>query len=239
MKKFAVFDIDGTLIRWQLYHAVVDKLAKQGMLADDAHQKIHDSRMRWKNRELEYGFSEYEAELIKQFEKSLKNLSPEIFDSIVEQVIKEYKDQTYNYTRELLLNLKSKDYTLLAISGSQQELVEKIAQYYGFDDCIGTHYQTKNDKFTGEVVVASHDKKRLLSQFVKKYDLSLKESFAIGDSRSDAPMLEMVENPIAFNPDSQLYEIARENHWPIVIERKNMIYRLEYKDGSYVLAETN
>src|SRR3546814_11785501 len=28
MKKFAVFDIDGTLIRWQLYHAVVETVAK-------------------------------------------------------------------------------------------------------------------------------------------------------------------------------------------------------------------
>ena len=31
-RPFAVFDIDGTLIRWQLYHAVADDMAKQNII---------------------------------------------------------------------------------------------------------------------------------------------------------------------------------------------------------------
>ncbi len=30
---FAVFDIDGTIIRWQLYHALADELAKENIRA--------------------------------------------------------------------------------------------------------------------------------------------------------------------------------------------------------------
>jgi phosphoserine phosphatase len=33
-KRFAVFDLDGTLVRWQLYHALVDRLAKKGYLGE-------------------------------------------------------------------------------------------------------------------------------------------------------------------------------------------------------------
>ena len=29
-RPFAVFDIDGTLIRWQLYHSIADTLARLG-----------------------------------------------------------------------------------------------------------------------------------------------------------------------------------------------------------------
>jgi len=238
MSKFAVFDIDGTLIRWQLYHAVVDKLAKQGKLGSSAQEKIHAARMRWKNREPDFGFSEYEVELIKQFEKALQKLSPEDFEEAVEAVINEYKNQTYVFTKELMSRLKDEGYTLLAISGSQEELVEKIASYYGFDDCIGTTYQTTKQHYTGKKDFPAQDKKQALERFIKKYDLSLEDSYAVGDSKSDASMLDMVENPIAFNPDAELFEIAKEKYWPIVIERKNMIYRLEYKDGIYQLTQS-
>lgn len=239
MNKFAVFDIDGTLIRWQLYHAVVDKLAKRELLGKDAHEKIHQARMKWKNRESNFGFHDYEIELITQFEKSIKKLDPADFDSCVEEVISEYKDQTYTYTKQLMEALKSRGYTLLAISGSQQELVEKIANYYGFDACLGTKYQMLSENYTGKKDFPASDKKTALKKLVKQFDLDFGGSYAVGDSKSDAPMLELVENPVAFNPDRDLYQIATKNHWPIIIERKNMIYKLEYKDGSYILAKTS
>jgi FMN phosphatase YigB (HAD superfamily) len=50
-RKFAVFDIDGTLIRWQLYHAVFDQMAKQGHIPADDYQRARDLRMKWKIRE--------------------------------------------------------------------------------------------------------------------------------------------------------------------------------------------
>jgi len=52
-------------------------------------------------------------------------------------------------------------------------------------------------------------------------------------------MLELVENPIAFNPDKNLFEIAKTHKWKVVIERKNMIFQLEYKNGNYVLEQSD
>lgn len=236
MKKFAVFDIDGTLIRWQLYHALVDTLAKHNALDPDAHSLIHQARMRWKNREQGYDFQTYEAELIKQFESALTKLDPNLFDGYVNQVIDEYKDQIYTYTKKLISKLKDQGYVLLAISGSHEELVARIADHYGFDDYIGTRYSKDATGFTGDVTVASHNKAEQLNKLVEKHQLTYEESYAVGDSKSDAAMLELVKNPIAFNPDKNLHTIAQEKHWPIVIERKNVIYQLDYKDGSYILA---
>lgn len=234
-RKFAVFDIDGTLIRWQLYHAVVDKLAKTGHLGPTARQTLHEARMRWKRREQGYSFRDYEVALIKTYEDSVTDISPKVFDEVMKQVIDEYQDQVYTYTRDLVVKLKSKGYTLLAISGSHEELVAAISEHYGFDDWIGTRYKRAKGAFTGEKYVASHDKQTALQALLTKHKLTTTDSYAIGDSRSDAPMLEMVEHPVAFNPDKALYDIAVQAGWDIVIERKNVVYKLTPADGSYHL----
>jgi HAD superfamily hydrolase (TIGR01490 family) len=237
MKKFAAFDIDGTLIRWQLYHAVVDHLAQKNLLGPDASEQLRQARMRWKKREHPEAFREYELALIDIFEAALDKLSPEQFDTATKKVVEEYGEQTYVFTRNLIAELKAKNYVLLAISGSHDEIVGHVAKQYGFDDWIGTRYKRENEGFSKEdPFIASHHKKVLLEQMIKKHGLSKAESLAIGDSGSDAAMLEIVEQPIAFNPDQALLGAAKKNGWKIVIERKNVVYELEDKDGRYVLA---
>lgn len=235
-KKFAVFDIDGTLIRWQLYHAVVDKLATHGELGKTAKAELRAARMVWKRREHPESFKDYEQTLIDLYEKGIDKLKAAAFDNLVLEVINEYKDQVYVYSRELIKDLKMQDYLLLAISGSHHELVEQIAKHYGFDDFVGTDYERSGGGFSGKSHIASHDKSSVLKQLVKKHGLSYGGSLAIGDSASDIPMLELVEHPIAFNPDKTLFGTAKQHGWKIVLERKNMIYELNKDDGRYVLA---
>ncbi len=234
-KKFAAFDIDGTLIRWQLYHTVVDKLAVDGLLGDKAHKQLHQARMVWKRREHPDAFKAHEKELIKVYEQALPNLTTKQFDEAVQEVASEYKAQVYTYTRDLARSLKKQDYFLIAISGSHYELVEHVAKQFDFDEWVGTEYERKNGRFTGKAFIASIDKKTILNNLIDKHSLSLNGSYAVGDSKSDAPMLETVENPIAFNPDQELFDLAKNKGWPIVVERKNVVYELGKHDGKYEL----
>ena len=133
-KPFAVFDLDGTLIRWQLYHAITDALVKAGFADPRAFEPVKEARMQWKRRASDDAFSEYERYLIEAFEEILQNLAPDQLESVIQAVFEEYKDQVYSYTRSLISDLKNQGYFLLAISGSQIEIVSKIADYYGFDD---------------------------------------------------------------------------------------------------------
>lgn len=238
-KPFAVFDIDGTLIRWQLYHAVVDRLAKKGHLGLDVHERIHQERMVWKRREHPESFGRYEKFMIGMYEKGLTKLQPKIFDQIVQEVASEYKDQVYTYTRDLIKSLKKKGYILFAISGSHEELVELVAKQHGFDDWVGSTYKRGASSFTGQSFVVSHDKLAVLKRLISKHELAFNDSYAVGDSQSDATMMDVVEHPIAFNPDRKLFSYARTRGWPVVIERKNMIYQLIHRDGKYILAKTN
>ncbi len=225
-KKFAVFDIDGTLIRWQLYHAVVHKLGKAGQLAPGDFEAINAARMEWKNRRTNEGFHHYEELLVERFKAALPRTDPSIYDEIIQEVFSEYKDQIFTYTRDLVAKLKEKDYLLFAISGSPQEVIELLAKHHGFDDAIGGSFERADGKFTGEYTTPIFDKKAALGALVEKHGATYEESYAVGDSASDAAMLEAVTHPIAFSPDQNLYKIAQEHNWPIIVERKNVIYEL-------------
>jgi HAD superfamily hydrolase (TIGR01490 family) len=239
-RPYAVFDIDGTLIRWQLWHAVVNQLYKQGIVSESAQTAIKEARMRWKRREDEDLFHAYELETIKAYDKALSKLTKEALTQAIETVLDEYKDQTYVYTRNLIKELKAKKYLLFAVSGSHLEIVEALAKYYGFDGWGGTEFEYKDGKYTGNATVMRRDEKpKYLAKLVAEHQASQTGSIAVGDTDSDIPMLEAAEYKIAFNPNKKLFQHAQEQGWSIVIERKNMIYTLESKDGQYVLETPN
>jgi HAD superfamily hydrolase (TIGR01490 family) len=235
-RPFAVFDIDGTLIRWQLYHATADALVRLGYVDKDEYQAIKQARMAWKRRDNDEAFKTYEGQLVQLYERILLQLSAEQYDHAAQVVFDEYKDQVYRYTRDLILELKAKDYLLFAISGSQTEIVGKIARHYGFDDHIGTFYERQQGKFTGDRKLHAGSKHVILDELVKKHDASYTDSIAVGDSEGDITMLDVVDQPIAFNPTAKLFMAAKEHGWKVVVERKNMVYQLEVRDGKYLLA---
>ncbi|MBP9761933.1 HAD family phosphatase [Candidatus Saccharibacteria bacterium] len=225
-RPFAAFDIDGTLIRWQLYHAVVHKLGKAGQLAPQDFEAINNARMVWKNRRTNEGFHDYEELLVTYFQQSLPGIDTTVYDATIQEVFDEFKDQIFTYSRDLVAELKGKGYLLFAISGSPQEVIELLAVHHGFDDCVGGRFERLDGHFTGNASTPIFDKKAALDSLVQKHGATYDDSYAVGDSASDAAMLEVVAHPIAFSPDQNLFRIAQKNNWPIVVERKNVIYEL-------------
>jgi HAD superfamily hydrolase (TIGR01490 family) len=235
MRKFAVFDFDGTLIRWQLFMAIFYELAMEELIDDKDYQKVHDLFDAWKSRSSEKAYEDYAQKSIEIFDKHVSRLNIAVFDKAVEKVFNKYKDQVYTYTRDLIKELKRKDYYLIAISGSQHQIVEKISRYYGFDEWTGTKYTKVGGKFGGYEEFPAGEKDKALQRIIDSNNLSSEGSIAVGDTDSDIPMLEMVKNPIAFNPSEELLAHAKKKHWKIVIERKSVVYKLKYRDGSYRL----
>ena len=202
-------------------------------------EPIKAARMDWKTRTGIEAFKSYEIQLVSLYNKWLKQITVDQFEKTAELVFEEYKDQSYTYTRDLIRHLKKKGYTLLAISNSQMEIVSQIASHYGFDDCVGAVYERNGNHFTGKRILHLDDKDTVLEELIAKHHLDLKNSLAVGDSASDIPMLKLVQHPIAFNPEQRLFNESVKNGWKIVVERKNVIYELEPKHGTYVLAQTD
>jgi len=68
------------------------------------------------------------------------------------------------------------------------------------------------------------NKGSLVKQYVYEHNLTLEGSYGMGDTESDASFLELVDNPIAFNPNDNLKEIAQKKGWRIVVEKKDVVY---------------
>jgi len=86
----------------------------------------------------------------------------------------------------------------------------------------------KSEVFTGNVEYEDLIKRKdkILKRAIEKENLTLRGSVGVGDTESDIAMLKMVSRPIAFNPNKKLYQAAKKNRWEIVLERKDMIYKL-------------
>lgn len=237
-KKFAAVDIDGTLFRWQLFHELVFELKDQHLLDADARVTLEKAFVDW--RGLKTTWHDYENQVVKVILDHITRIKPEELELAARKVVARSGHKVYAYTADLIARLKKEGYTLIAISGSQQEIAELFAKKYGFDHCIGMVYERdKQGNYTGkyERFVVGR-KAEIIKKFIAEQGLTLEGSYAVGDSRGDVSMLELVENPIAFNPDEDLQKVAMEHAWPIIVERKNLVYKLESSPHGYTLAET-
>lgn len=235
MKRFAVFDFDGTLIRWQLYHSLFDGFKNLGRIDEEEVKKVRNARQLWKTRTSENSYKNYERVVVSTLDKAMTEIDYSVYEEMTEEVFREHKDQVYTYTRGLIKKLKSQGYMLFAISGSPREVVEKVAKYWGFDDWAASEYQVEDNKITGNKKLGFVNKNKSVENFVNKYKLTYKDSYGVGDSESDISMLKKVENPIAFNPSKELFDHASKNGWLIIIERKNVVYKLIPADDTYRL----
>ena len=235
-RPFAVFDLDGTLIRWQLYHAIADELAREGHFSVIEYEKVRQARLDWKHRATASAYKDYERTLVNLVDLAISGISVADLTKACQAVLAEYKDQVYTYTRDLTRQLKAEGYLLFAISASQEQIVKLLADYYQFDDYGGSVYEVKDGYFTGQKEVLKRERKpTYLKELVAKHGATWAGSIAVGDSESDIPMLTSVERPIAFNPTKELLSHAQAASWKVVVERKNVIYELEPTDGQYLL----
>lgn len=239
-RKFAAFDIDGTLFRSGLYREVFYELYKMGILPNDLTEQTTEKYREYRHRLHGNAFEEFEKIMVTGLDAHITNLKVTDYDEAVKRVIDKKAENVYVYTRNLLKKLQDEGYFTIAISGSQQELVEPFARRYGFDAWVGQQWERGSEFFTGKVIKTHTGKDKIIAGLIAAHNLTLNDSFAVGDSNGDSGMLEIVDNPIAFNPTNELLEKALANGWKIVVERKNTSYELEKGDnGLFVLAQTN
>lgn len=239
VSKIAVFDLDGTLFRWQLFYELQLELVDEGFFSPKTTKALQDAFFAWQSRT--GSFRDFEQVAVPAMDERIRHISVKDFEAMAKHVVERSSHKVYRYTRELAASLKQDGYHLLALSGSHQEIAEPFSKVYGFDACIGCLYEREGDKYTGTILRRPFGRKaELLKEYAEINGFSMKGSVAIGDSHGDIDMLEMVDRPIAFNPSEELLEIALAKGWEVVVERKNIAYHLQ-KDshGSVVLAKTD
>ncbi len=226
-RKVAVFDIDGTIFRSSLLIEVTETLIKEKVFPENTKEIYKQALRRWNDREGEYG--DYIDAVVKVFIQNIKGVDFTVFTKVVEKTITENNNKVYTYTRDLIKELKKKNYYILAISHSPQILVENFCRKFGFDKTYGRILEVGADnQLTGVTLYEDliSDKSKVLTRAVEKENLTLVRSTGVGDTESDIVLLKMVERPICFNPNKKLYTHAKKNGWKVVVERKDMIYQI-------------
>lgn len=227
MRPVAVFDIDGTVFRSSLLIELVERLVEQGIFPKESRAVYASEQSKWLDRQGDY--EAYVTKAVEVFRTHIKGASQKEVEAAVEALVADKRNRVYRYTRDLIGRLKEDGYYLLAISHSPRFAVDLFAYEFGFDKVYGFFYETgPTDRFTGEVehLDLITNKAAVLERAVKKEGLTLDNSIGVGDTESDIPMLELVDNAIAFNPNKKLYEHAKKRSWQIVVERKDVIYEI-------------
>ena len=223
----AIFDIDGTVFRSSLTLQLVERLVERGIFPPEEKLSFEEERRLWKERRGEY--QAYLGKLVDLFDRQIKGVAYQAAADIAGEIIEEQRHHVYRYTRDLIRDLKRQGYYLLAASHSPKFIVDGFAYESGFDKSYGLFFTSgASGNFTGEIEDEDlvRTKSAILQRVMRKEDLTLEGSIGVGDTESDITMLEMVERPIAFNPNKELYAHARRRGWEIVVERKDVIYEL-------------
>lgn len=222
-KKLAIFDIDGTIFRKNLHFELLDELAYMGIFPKDVRDELVKYYGYWLNHEGTY--EAYREKLVELYEQKIKGCHQRDIVEASKKVAQFNAKRTYIYSRDLIDKMRS-GYVMLIISGSPIEIVKEYSRIFKFDAHYGSVYEVDRDGvYTGETIfVPTRDKGAVVKQFIAENNLNLVDSFGIGDTESDAKFLELVTYPVAFNPNLNLRNIAQEEKWKIVVEKKDVIY---------------
>lgn len=241
--KLAIFDIDGTIFRSSLVIELVRGLVRTGVFPKSAEKEVQKEYLAWLDRRGSY--ADYINKVVKIYIKNIAGKSSAKVYAVARTVIKEQKNRVYRFTRDLIQKLKQQKYFLIAISGSPSYIVADYARAIGFNKFFGTEMEVKNGKFTGKVLnlEPAFKKKKVLMDFVDtltrpgkpghplpkgegKVVIDWRQSIAVGDTESDMEMLSLVGRPVAFNPNHELAKVAKNKKWEIVVERKDVVYKV-------------
>jgi HAD superfamily hydrolase (TIGR01490 family) len=211
------FDVDGTLVTTNLMHPTVFYMVNQatpfrslGKLARAAlggpRMLLAESRDRRTFNELLYSL--YEG----MSEDRLLALADEAFDTVL-------KKNIYAGAKELVATCRDRGHDVVLVSGSLDFLMNRLAKHLGATDVIANRLEIHQGYATGKLlrpVVAGPEKARLVREHARAKGYDLDECFAYSDSYSDVPMLSVVGQPAAVNPDTALERLARAYHWPVI-----------------------
>lgn len=226
-KKIAIFDIDGTIFRKNLHFELIDELVWLKVFPDSVRKDLIRLYTSWLNHKGTY--EDYRIALVNLYERHIKGCKVQDVKRASQIVTPFHKDRTYIFAEKLIRELRQKGYQIIAVSGSPIEIVEEFDKVHlNFDEVFGTVYESdENGVYTGrEAFTPVRDKGHLVKQHVFANDLTFSDSYGIGDTESDAGFLELVDNPIAFNPNHNLKEIAINKNWRIVVEKKDVVYEI-------------
>jgi len=119
----------------------------------------------------------------------------------------------------LIARHKDQGHTLLIITATNVFITRPIADALGIDNLLACEAEMIDGLYTGEPAgVPSYREGKVtrLNAWLAETGESMDGAYFYGDSQNDLPLLEVVDNPVAVDPDKALLARATEAGWPII-----------------------
>jgi HAD superfamily hydrolase (TIGR01490 family) len=119
----------------------------------------------------------------------------------------------------LLADHRQQGHELLIITATNSFVTKPIARSLGVEELIACEGEIVDGVYTGEpsgVPSFQEGKVTRLRQWLEGRATSLDGAFFYSDSHNDLALLELVDNPVAVDPDDTLRAHAGERGWPVI-----------------------
>ena len=210
----ALFDLDNTLLAGDSEHAWGEFLFEVGALGEG-----------WR-AEGERLYEEYEAGTLDIYESIRHQLGPlmehppqklrrwhgEFMRSCIEPMIT-------SAALVLVEEHRAAGDELVIITASNSFVTRPIAEYFGVSALLAIELEHIDDRYTGRVLgtpTFQEGKVSRLREWLRRNGRTLEGSYFYSDSHNDLPLLELVDHPVAIDPDPLLRAHAEAVGWPIL-----------------------
>lgn len=109
--------------------------------------------------------------------------------------------------------------TTLIITATNRFVAGPIGRRYGIDIMLASECEEIDGRYTGkpcDIPCFREGKITRLQRWLEETGHDLKGAYFYSDSRNDLPLLSLVDNPVAVDPDDVLLAHAREHGWPVI-----------------------
>ena len=209
-----IFDLDETLACCDTSSLFCEYLKETGWVTDPEYVQ-EEQRLMDEYAQGTMSMVEYVAFQM----KPLAALNTADIDLLTEAFVAEkIVPVLYPQGKVLLAELREQGHRLVIISATADFIVKAVAKQLGVEDVLAIELCVDaNDRYTGEidgVPTYREGKVTRLKGWLETEKESLEGAAFYSDSMNDLPLLEVVEQPVATNPDSRLAVIASERNWP-------------------------
>src|SRR5690625_1463036 len=218
--RVAIFDFDGTLYKNETFPVLMKHLKN--------HPRYHNRYKRFFRTILPpyigYKLKVYPEPKMRErsmqiYLSSLNNLSTEEVYLFFRELADQMKNDYHPEVLEQLEHHAEMGNTIMIVSGAFTPLLEEATKQYSIDKIIGTEVPFADNKFDSAAPIyhiQGARKKEKIQQVLENTLIDWENSYAYADSYSDLPVLELVGNPVAVQPEPRLKLVAEERKWNII-----------------------
>ncbi|SHE19545.1 HAD family hydrolase [methanotrophic endosymbiont of Bathymodiolus puteoserpentis (Logatchev)] len=211
----AIFDLDNTLLADDSDYLWGQFLVDQGIVDSSYYEQENDRFYK--------EYKEGNLDIYEFLKFSLKPLADNPLQDLLKwrsQFIEEViRPILLKPAQELINKHQQQGDILLVITATNKFVTEPIVELYGINHLLATTPEFLGERYTGNVAGTpcfQEGKITRLNEWLQVTGYSLDDSWFYSDSHNDLPLLQLVEHPVAVNPDEKLKQYAEKSNWPII-----------------------